>query len=93
MVPYHRRETESCSDYELARDGHVVRLRFVEKAEAQCLPVAAASMVSKYCEAMMSRFNAYWKQHLPELAPTAGYYSDGRLPERYRSEWPGAWDR
>jgi hypothetical protein len=37
-----------------------------------------ASMVSKYLrEAMMRRFNAYWKHHLPEVAPTAGYYGDG----------------
>jgi ribonuclease HII len=55
-----------------------VRLIFTEKAEAQCLPVAVASMLSKYLrEAMMRRFNAWWRQHLPDVAPTAGYYGDG----------------
>jgi hypothetical protein len=35
-------------------------------------------MLSKYLrEAMMKRFNAFWKRHLPEVAPTAGYYGDG----------------
>jgi ribonuclease HII len=51
---------------------------FEEKAEAGCLPVAVASMLSKYLrEAMMRRFNAWWRQHLPHVEPTAGYYSDG----------------
>jgi hypothetical protein len=26
---------------------------------------------------MMRRFNAFWKLHVPELQPTAGYYNDG----------------
>jgi hypothetical protein len=25
----------------------------------------------------MARFNAYWRTHLPQVAPTAGYYADG----------------
>lgn len=71
-------ETEGVSDYRLRRDGHEVRILFAEKAEAQCLPVALASMLSKYLrEAMMRRFNAHWRTHLPDLAPTAGYYEDG----------------
>src|SRR5438874_6219224 len=38
------RETNyGCSEYRLARAGHVVRVIFREKAESQCLPVAAAS--------------------------------------------------
>jgi hypothetical protein len=40
--------------------------------------VAAASMLSKYIrEALMTRFNAFWRQHLPQVTPTAGYYQDG----------------
>jgi hypothetical protein len=40
--------------------------------------VAIASMLSKYLrEALMNRFNAWWKTHLPALEPTAGYYNDG----------------
>jgi ribonuclease HII len=72
------REHDGHSAYQLCRDGHIVLLTFREKAEASCLPVAAASMLSKYLrEAMMHRFNAFWKWHLPDLAPTAGYYGDG----------------
>jgi hypothetical protein len=71
-------ETEARSEYHLRRNGHAVRLIFCEKAEAQCLPVAAASMLCKYLrEALMTRFNAYWLRHVPLTAPTAGYYTDG----------------
>jgi hypothetical protein len=72
------REQEGYADYTLRQNGHAVRLIFREKAEVGCMPVAVASMLSKYLrEAMMRRFNAYWKQLLPDLAPTAGYYGDG----------------
>jgi hypothetical protein len=71
-------ETESRAEYRLHRRGHVVRIIFCEKAESQCLPVAAASMLSKYLrEALMVRFNAFWRGHLPTVEPTAGYYNDG----------------
>jgi hypothetical protein len=71
-------ETEPRSEYRLSRNGRSVRLIFCEKAEAQCLPVAAASMLCKYLrEALMARFNAYWLHHVPLAEPTAGYYTDG----------------
>jgi hypothetical protein len=71
-------EKDGRCEYRLHRGGQVVRLLFREEAEAACLPVAVASMLSKYLrEALMRRFNAYWRQHLPDLAPTAGYYGDG----------------
>ena len=51
---------------------------FLRKGRVQCLPVAAASMLSKYLrEMLMRRFNAFWKIHVPDLTPTAGYYNDG----------------
>ncbi len=72
------KELDGHSEYKLLRGGHVVRIIFCEKAEAQCMPVALASMLSKYLrEALMGRFNAYWRAMLPEITPTAGYYSDG----------------
>lgn len=72
------REEDGRSDYRLTKGGHAVWITFCEKAEAQCLPVAMASMVSKYLrEALMSRFNRYWQSLLPDLKPTAGYYGDG----------------
>lgn len=71
-------EETSRSEYRLLRDGHAVRIVFVEKAEVGCMPVALASMLSKYLrEAMMGRFNAYWQQQLPGVNPTAGYHTDG----------------
>jgi hypothetical protein len=71
-------ETPAHSEYRLTNRGQVVRLVICEKAEAGCMSVALASMISKYLrEAMMRRFNAYWKQHLPDVTPTAGYYGDG----------------
>lgn len=72
------REQGGHSEYHLSRDGQVVRIVFCEKAEAQCMPVALASMLSKYLrEALMHRFNAFWKRHLPDIMPTAGYHGDG----------------
>ena len=71
-------EAEHRAEYRLLSGSAMVRIIFAEKAEAQCLPVAMASMVSKYTrEVLMSRFNAWWRTHLPSLEPTAGYYNDG----------------
>jgi hypothetical protein len=71
-------EHDGHSEYRLHRCGHVVRIIFREKAETQCLSVAVASMISKYTrEALMRRFNAWWKTILPEVEPTAGYHTDG----------------
>jgi len=71
-------EQESISEYRLHNNGNAVRIIFREKAEAQCMAVAYASMVSKYLrEAMMHRFNAFWKLQSPGVHPTAGYHTDG----------------
>lgn len=72
------RQQDGYAEYHLIQGGHTVRLIFTEKAETQCLSVALASMLSKYLrEALMRRFNAYWRRLLPDLQPTAGYYTDG----------------
>lgn len=71
-------EVDGRSEYRLHRNSHVVRIIFTEKAEMQAMPVAIASMLCKYLrETLMHRFNRYWKQHIPDLTPTAGYYVDG----------------
>jgi hypothetical protein len=71
-------EIDGRCEYRLTQSGHTARILFREKAESQCLPTAVASMLSKYTrEALMGRFNAYWLGHLPQVAPTAGYYGDG----------------
>jgi hypothetical protein len=72
------RENDGHSEYNLHRCGHMVRIIFREQAEKQCMSVAIASMISKYLrEALMRRFNAWWKTLLPDLEPTAGYHTDG----------------
>ncbi len=72
------KEIDGHSEYQLHNAGHSVRILFCEKAEAQCLPVALASMLAKYLrEAMMRRFNTWWRMHQPGLSPTAGYHTDG----------------
>jgi hypothetical protein len=72
-------ELEGRSEYRLRDGDHVVRIIFTEKAEEQCLPVALASMLSKYLrECLMHRFNHFWRGHVPELEATAGYYGDGQ---------------
>jgi hypothetical protein len=71
-------EEESISQYTLHNRGNAVRIIFREKAEAHCMAVAYASMVSKYLrEVMMHRFNAFWKAQSPGVRPTAGYHTDG----------------
>ncbi len=71
-------ESDGFSEYRLRHDTAVVRIVFCEKAEAQCMSVALASMLSKYLrETLMRRFNSFWQAHLPDLLPTAGYYNDG----------------
>jgi ribonuclease HII len=71
-------ESDGHGEYLLRNGGNAVRIIFREKAEAQCMAVAVASMLSKYVrEALMRRFNAWWQQVLPGLEPTAGYYGDG----------------
>ncbi|MDB5325848.1 MAG: ribonuclease [Phycisphaerales bacterium] len=71
-------ETTARAEYLLTNGDRQARIIFQEKAEAECLPVAAASMLAKYTrEALMHRFNRYWKSHDATLKPTAGYYNDG----------------
>lgn len=76
-------EGDGHSEYVLERSrrsagSRPVRIIFEEKAEGLCMSVAVASMLSKYLrEALMRRFNAWWRRALPGVEPTAGYYSDG----------------
>ena len=53
-------------------------IRFARGGEAS-LPVALASMTSKYLrELAMRALNDYWKGHVESLRPTAGYPVDAR---------------
>ncbi|MDR3233065.1 MAG: hypothetical protein LBT46_05290 [Planctomycetaceae bacterium] len=59
-------------------DNNVTEWRFIAKGESH-LPVALASMVSKYRrETAMKMFNAFWLLHVPGLKPTAGYPEDAK---------------
>lgn len=72
-------ESARCSSY-LVRDGQrAAEIRFVTNGEADSLPVALASMVSKYIrELFMELLNRWWAGRVRHLKPTAGYYTDGR---------------
>ncbi|MBP3695414.1 MAG: hypothetical protein J6J31_13380 [Thermoguttaceae bacterium] len=76
-------EGRAVSEYVHYGERAVLRIRFQAKGES-ILPTALASMVSKYLrEVSMDRFNAWWRERIPGLTPTAGYPEDAR---RFRSE-------
>ena len=71
-------ESDTRSAYELTSDRGPWRVSYHQAGESHHLPIAAASMVSKYVrELLMECFNRYWAAHVPGLKPTAGYYEDG----------------
>jgi ribonuclease HII len=72
-------EGDEVSTYELRLGSRLVRLSFEVKADDLHLPVALASMVSKYLrELLMECMNDYFVALDPDLAPTAGYWQDGQ---------------
>jgi ribonuclease HII len=72
ILPLCLNEGLECSRYRLGNS----ELRFEARAE-RYLPVAVASMVSKYVrELSMEAFNRFWKQHVPDIEPTKGYPGD-----------------
>ncbi len=71
-------ESEQYSAYELSAGNGPWRITYTQSGESHHLPVALASMVSKYVrELFMHCFNAYWSAKAPAVRPTAGYYEDG----------------
>jgi hypothetical protein len=71
-------ETATDSVYNWGIGAECVEIRFRVQGE-DYLPVAVASMASKYLrEAAMLAFNRFWCAQLPELRPTAGYPLDAR---------------
>ena len=66
------------SVYRLISEDRHWEFRFLAKGESH-LPIALASMVSKYHrEWAMLRFNEFWQSHIPDLQPTAGYPEDAK---------------
>jgi ribonuclease HII len=77
-------ETATMSRYTLSRAGSKVTVSFATEADGRFLPVALASMLAKYVrELLMIRFNRFFREQMPDLKPTAGYFTDGR---RYLTE-------
>ena len=72
-------ESDSCSAYRISDGRRDLEVHFATRSEQRHLPVALASMVSKYLrELFMARFNEFWSREVPGIRPTAGYYTDGR---------------
>ena len=56
-----------------------MKVHFLAKGETRQLPIALASMTSKYVrELFMDVFNRYFQLHCQGITPTAGYYTDGK---------------
>ena len=71
-------ESERCSAYQVRWRGREAEISFMTKGESAHLPVALASMVSKYLrELFMVLLNRWWAGRVADLKPTAGYYVDG----------------
>ena len=72
-------EDQDASAYVLSNAIRSVHMSFRVKAEEYSLPVALASMVSKYIrELLMGQINRYFQGLCPELKATAGYWQDGK---------------
>ncbi len=72
-------ESGDRSAYTLERRSGSWQIEFAKRGEERQLPTALASVFSKYVrELCMHLFNRYWRSHVPDLKPTAGYYTDGR---------------
>jgi len=76
-------ESRDTSRYSWTTDESNVKIEFNARGEA-ALPVALASMVSKYVrEIYMKLWNQFWLTHLPNIKPTKGYPQDAK---RFLSE-------
>jgi ribonuclease HII len=66
------------SSYKLANGKRSVRAHFIVEADDKYLPVALASMASKYIrEVLVDNINRYFIGLNSQLRPTAGYWKDG----------------
>lgn len=72
-------ESPERSGYRLKHGGNPWVIRFLTEGESHQMPIALASILSKYLrELLMLNFNRYWCARVPGLRPTAGYYLDGQ---------------
>ena len=72
------KESSEQSVYQWSQLNQECEVRFTAKGERQ-LPVALASMVSKYVrEVFMVAWNDYWATEIPDIKPTKGYPQDAK---------------
>jgi hypothetical protein len=74
-------ERADYSAYRLTMGPRILEVHFMVEGENAHLPIALASMTSKYIRELFMRLeNDYWAAQMPAggLRPTAGYYTDGR---------------
>ena len=72
-------ESQERSVYRIRDGTRCAKVGFLVRGEQKSLPVALASMLSKYLrELFMELFNRFWGGQVDGIAPTAGYYVDGR---------------
>lgn len=72
-------ESDERSAYELCDAAGAWTIEFVVKADQRSMPVALASIYSKYVrELLMKGLNAYFTRRVNGLKPTAGYYTDAK---------------
>jgi ribonuclease HII len=72
-------ESEALSRYRLDLPAGPLTISFIKDAERHHFPVALASMLAKYTrDLLMLRLNRFFQAELPDLRPTAGYYTDAR---------------
>ena len=71
------REGRDESVYEVRDGDRRMTVGFYRKGDSRHLPIALASIYSKYLrELFMRGFNAWWTARVPGLKPTAGYAAD-----------------
>ena len=81
-------ESEARSGYWISDRRRAMELHFGVEFDRIHLPVALASMASKYLrELFMELLNRFWAARVADLAPTAGYYTDGK---RFLADIAGA---
>ncbi len=72
-------ENEKISSYELTMNDRMTKVHFCVKADDRHMPVALASMTAKYVrELLIGAINGYFIKYIPEIKPTAGYWTDGQ---------------
>ncbi|MDH7599983.1 MAG: hypothetical protein QHH07_10185 [Sedimentisphaerales bacterium] len=82
-------EDGQLSSYLLSWPHRNVRVQFAVGADGADLPVALASMVSKYLrEQLIDQMNLYFANLCPGLRRTSGYWQDGHRFLEELSRWP-----